>query len=72
VREELRAGLEHVIRDVPLAHGYVEAGAAVSKNLGPEGWIEAGYRPFTNAALFGRGYVRPDDYGAMVGLKWEW
>jgi hypothetical protein len=71
MEETVSAGLQKVIRDVPLNTGYGELGASLTRNAGFEGWLEGGFRPAPNAAVFGRGFVNSADAGVMVGVRVE-
>lgn len=70
-REDVRAGLDQVLSDVPLRRGYVEATATATGATGITGRLEAGYRPLEDLALFGFGEVGTVlPPAAGVGAKW--
>lgn len=59
-----------MLSDVPVRHGHIELGGAVTKLRGPEAWLEGVYRPHQRFGLFGRGFINPEDHGAMLGARW--
>jgi len=69
VREEVRAGLDRLLSDVPVRHGYVEAQAGWASQSGPFGRLEAGYRPGENVGLFGFGQAQRRGWQAGVGAR---
>lgn len=58
-----------MLADTPVRGGYAELGGSYTRLRGPEGWLEAGYRPLEQLGLFGRGFVTPDDAGVMAGIR---
>ena len=69
MREDIRAGLAHVLSDVPVRSGYVEASAGLSRLGGPFARVESGYRPASQFGLFAYGEWTPRDSGAGVGAR---
>jgi hypothetical protein len=67
--QQVAAGLTKVLTDTPVGHGYLEAGAALTKLRGPEAWAEAGYHPWQNVGLFARGEATAQDAGIMAGVR---
>jgi hypothetical protein len=70
VREEVRAGLTHVLSDTPVRSGYMEAQAGVSKQTGAYVRAEAGLHPWKDVGVFGYGQLDNHDAVAGVGVRY--
>lgn len=63
-------GLSRVMEGVLPGHGYVEAGASLTRRTGPRAYLEAGWRPLAPLALYAQAFTGPEDSGAVAGARW--
>ncbi|MCI0573030.1 MAG: hypothetical protein L0Y66_19970 [Myxococcaceae bacterium] len=54
---------------VPVGHGYVEAGASLTRLTGPRAYLEAGYHPLAPLALYAQAFAAPEDSGLLAGAR---
>lgn len=65
----MRDGLDHVLSDVPVRTGYLDASAGLTSKAGAYLRLEAGYRLAQQLGLFGFGQATRQEWMAGFGAR---